>query len=343
MQGSRRGRPAPSGRRGGRGAPGCRAARRAGRRHRPPVRPGRAASSAPGAGAVLPAAEAAVAADQALERRDLLGARVDEAVDVDVRRLRAERDPAARTRVLAGRTAPAGPCPRPRPSSSRRSPSAPSTTGPVVVASTTTNPTPGCAARPVDQGREARVELLPGQALLLAAHVDQAEVARAEDVERSRRPSRGGDLDVLRGWSGRVDARSETLRIAVARPCPTPVREVVDEDRVRGPSPRRCPRTTATSAASEPGHQRRRGPRRTGRRTSRPGPGRGRRAPRSGSAAAPPWPPSRAGAAPRRPPRAPRGSPAGASRRGGRSRRSRRSRRRPSACRAACAGRPARC
>ena len=43
-------------------------------------------------GPVLPAAEAAVAADEALERRDLLGSGVDQAVDVDVRAFGTVRD-----------------------------------------------------------------------------------------------------------------------------------------------------------------------------------------------------------------------------------------------------------
>ena len=42
-------------------------------------------------GAVLPAAQAAVAPDEALEGGDLLGAGLDQAVDVDVGRFRAER------------------------------------------------------------------------------------------------------------------------------------------------------------------------------------------------------------------------------------------------------------
>jgi len=42
-------------------------------------------------GTVLPAAETAMAADEALERRDLLGTWVDQAVDVDVRAFGAAR------------------------------------------------------------------------------------------------------------------------------------------------------------------------------------------------------------------------------------------------------------
>ena len=54
---------------------------------------GRAGPSGTRRGTVLPAAEPAVAADQALEGRDLLGAGVDQAVDVDVRAFGAVRDP----------------------------------------------------------------------------------------------------------------------------------------------------------------------------------------------------------------------------------------------------------
>ena len=153
------------------------------------------------------------------------------------------------------------------------------------------------------------------------------------------------------GASGRSSRRPARRRRrphrVVASPCPSPSRRCRMVRAADRPVPaassststrvRPQPSTSSSDGgdvgaapAARPG---RRAPRRTGRRRSRPGPGRGRRGPRSGSAAA-----RRAGHLLELvqhtvdAPRAPRGSPAAACPRGGRSRRSRRSRRRSSAC-----------
>ena len=81
-------------------------------------------------GSVLPATEAAVTTDEALERGDLLGARIHQAVDVDVRRLGAAGH--AQHELGGQRTErqPADPCPRRARRRADASPRSPARVGP---------------------------------------------------------------------------------------------------------------------------------------------------------------------------------------------------------------------
>ena len=213
--------------------------------------------------AVLPAAEPAVAADEALEGGDLLGARVDEAVDVDVGRLGRDARRAARTRGPARRTAAAGRCPRPARRRAGGTVGAERDRALDLVASRRRSRRRG--ARP---GRRRGAgnrssSCWRGQALLLAPHVDQPEVAGAEDVEglvagvvatsvpRRRRPSTG--RSPARARRRRVHRLGDAAHGARARtPCPPPRSST--SARVR-PQPSMSSSDDGDVGAREPRHQ----------------------------------------------------------------------------------------
>src|SRR3954454_18257261 len=144
------------------------------------------------AGPVLPAAEASVAAHQPLERRDFLGSRVYQAVDVDVGRLRAVGDALDEPRGV-------------RPEGHQRV----RTLDPPVVEAVRAvvpqgdrslrichhdEPDAGVPRQALHEAGEPAIERGSVQALLLAPDVDEPEVARPEDMEgllARRRPVRG--------------------------------------------------------------------------------------------------------------------------------------------------------
>ena len=133
------------------------------------------------AGSVLPPAQPAVAAHQALECGDLLGTRIDEAVDVDVGRLGAVGDALdelrgvrteRRERVLTLDVTvvePVGAVVSQRDRS--------------VLVHHHDEADTGVQRQAIDQAGKAPVQLRAVQTCLLTAHVDQPQVAGPEDVK----------------------------------------------------------------------------------------------------------------------------------------------------------------
>src|SRR4051794_4075460 len=123
-------------------------------------------------GPVLPTTEATVAAHEVLERRDLLGARIDDAVDIDVRCFGPQRHPEHElVRMWAVGCQPILALPpvvdQPQPSAGAEHHRA------FMLVEHYGEADAGVAREPVDEGREPRVELLPGELPPLPADVDE--------------------------------------------------------------------------------------------------------------------------------------------------------------------------
>ena len=219
----------------------------------------------------LPAAEPAVRADQLLERGDLLGARVD--------RLTSTRSPTCATPWCASRSrAACGPYARQRvlaldvPVAQPVLPAGAEHDRPVGRVAPPRARSPGCrpARRPARGW--ARLDLLEGQPAGVAGQVDHA-----------RLPGRDGDHARPRWSAGRrggAGGRPSARRRAGPARRGTPSSSTLTRPRPRlaGRSPRRL-RRRRPAAPRRP-----RASRRSAAGTSRPGSGRGRRAPRCGTA-----------------------------------------------------------
>ena len=152
------------------------------------------------------------------------------------------------------------------------------------------------------RARGSARELAAGRALLLAAHVDQAEVSGPEDVEGLVALVDGASSTCPCGvplpwlpWSRASRVRPHPVRCGHACPWrsrrtasrrpPDSVRGRELADQRPGAAPALDGRSSdaATSDSGRDGPRATPGPRRTGRRRWRPGPGRGRTGSRTGS------------------------------------------------------------
>ena len=213
---------------GVRESPGCRRAAGAARRRRRWARRVEQLGRGEHEGPVLPAAQPAVAADQRLEGRHLLGAGSTAS---------SPGDPGTGpwwppSAASPGRVSPngsSGSSPSTTPVARWWRPAPPIATGPSPDI-TATKPTPGCAARPGTSAGHRGVELLQGHPLRLAARrPDPGCRCRRRRTRRPRPGLLGCDL-----LSIRRAAACWTSGDAAAA-------EVLDAPSRRGPSPRRCP------------------------------------------------------------------------------------------------------